>query len=81
MTTATIQVYLDNGCVYEYTVKADTPSDCAAKAREHAAEIVRGGYRHNDGKTFEHYPPHCIRKVKVTGITVPTLYPDKVRGT
>ena len=45
-----IQVYLDDGRVFEYAV-----SD-AAKAREHSAAIVKGGYRHNDGNTFEHYP-------------------------
>ena len=70
----TIQIYLDNGVVFEYTV-AD-----AVKAREHSAAIVAGGYRHNDGTTFEHYPPHRILKVKVVG-GVPTNYPDTSWGT
>ncbi len=51
-----------------------------AKAREHAAAIVKDGYRHNDGLTFEHYPPHRILKVKVSPAPS-TSYPDKVRGT
>lgn len=70
----TVQVYLDNGVVFEYTV-----SD-ATKAREHSAAIVASGYRHNDGTTFEHYPPHRILKVKVVG-GVPTKYPDTSSGT
>lgn len=70
----TIQVYMDDGRVFEYDV-AD-----AGKAREHSAAIVAGGYRHNDGETFEHYPPHRISKVKAVGV-VPTKYPDRVSGT
>ena len=72
----TVHTYLDDGRVFSYEV-AD-----AGKAREHAAAIVKGGYRRNDAKgTFEHYPPHRILKVKVTGGTVPTAYPDKETGT
>jgi hypothetical protein len=70
----TVSVYMDDGRVFEYTVAA------AHNAREHAAAIVKDGYRHNDGTEFEHYPPHRILKVKVTG-GVPTMYPDTVRGT
>jgi hypothetical protein len=66
--------YLDDGRVFEYEVSSES------SAREHAAAIVRGGYRHNDGETFEHYPPHRILKVKVTG-GVDTMYPDTTRGT
>lgn len=68
-----IEVYLDNGLIYYYQV----PS--AEKVREHASAIIQGGYRHNDGTIFEHFPPHRISKVKSFGI--PTEYPDKVRGT
>lgn len=69
-----IMTYLDDGRVFVYEV------DDEHKAREHASAIVRGGYRHNDGKEFEHYPPHRIVKVKVMG-NVSTLYPDKTQGT
>lgn len=72
----TIKVYLDDGRVFEYDV--NSPS----RAREHAAAIITGGYRHNDGKgEFEHYPPHRILKVKAVGAPVPTAYPDVVSGT
>ena len=70
-----IAVYLDDGRVYEYDVA--TPD----KAREHAAAIVRDGYRHNDGDTFEHYPAHRVLKVKASGCPVPTKYPDRPTGT
>ena len=68
-----ISVYLDDGRVFEYEVET------AEKVREHAAAIITGGYRHCDGKIFEHYPPHRILKVKSSGID--TMYPDTVRGT
>jgi hypothetical protein len=71
----TVHVYLDDGRVYSYEVANEL------KAREHAAAIVSGGYRHNDGAgEFEHYPPHRVSKVKVTGV-VSTNYPDKGGGT
>jgi len=69
-----IQVYLDDGRVYSYEV-AD-----AAKVREHADAIIKGGYRHNDGLVFEHYPPHRIVKVKAEG-NITTRYKDEVSGT
>ena len=70
-----IQVYLDNGVIYEYDVKG------ALKAREHASGIALSGYHHNDGRGgFEHYPPHRILKVKVTGDIISTFYPDRVVG-
>ncbi len=69
----TIQIYLDDGRVFEYSLPSPD------KVREHASAIISGGYRHNDGKVFEHYPPHRILKVKSADI--PTLYPDTVRGT
>ena len=75
--TLTMQVYINNGVVFEYEVKG------AHKAREHASAIVATGYRHNDGVgEFEHYPPHRIDKVKVKvkGV-IPTNYPDRVSGT
>lgn len=69
-----IQVYLDDGRVFEYTVESQE------KVREHASAIVLGGYRHctREG-LFEHYPPHRILKVKSRGIH--TMYPDQIRGT
>lgn len=68
-----ISVYLDDGRVFDYEVPNEE------KVREHTATIIMGGYRHNDGKIFEHYPPHKILKVKSAGIG--TMYPDKTRGT
>ena len=71
-----ISVYLDNGVMFTYEVADDV------KAREHASAIVMTGYRHNDGAgVFEHYPPHRILKVKVSGGIVPTQYTDKGSGT
>ena len=70
-----ISTYLDDGRVFEYEVSTEM------KAREHSAAIVKYGYRHNDGKEFEHYGPHRILKVKVTGGPVSTMYPDSTRGT
>jgi len=69
----TLKVYIDDGRVFIYQV----PS--ADKVREHASAIISGGYRHNDGSTFEHYPPHRILKVKSENI--PTNYPDITEGT
>jgi hypothetical protein len=68
-----VQVYLDDGRVFEYEVSS------AEKVREHAAAIIKGGYRHNDGKVFEHYPPHRLLKVKSENID--TLHQDITRGT
>lgn len=69
-----IFVYLDDGRVYEYSVCGED------KAREHMSAICIGGYRHNDGKTFEQYPAHRILKVKASG-NFSTMYKDKARGT
>ena len=54
-------------------------SNSEEKVREHASAIIKTGYRHNDGKTFEHYPPHRIDKIKSENIS--TEYPDEVSGT
>jgi hypothetical protein len=69
-----IEVYMDDGRVFSYDVAH------SGKAREHSAAIVRDGYRHNDGDVFEHYPPHRVLKVKVSGV-VPTKYQDRESGT
>lgn len=69
-----IQVYIDDGRVFEYEVKD------SSKAREHTHAIILTGYRHTIKDILEHYPPHRILKVKVEG-DVNTLYPDRVRGT
>lgn len=68
-----VKTYLDDGRVFIYSV------DSEEKVREHAAAIIKGGYRHNDGNIFEHYPTHRILKVKSEGIG--TNYPDTVEGT
>ena len=70
-----VNVYLDDGRVFSYSVSDD------AKAREHAHCIAQKGYRHNDGKEFEVYPPHRIDKIKITGGQVKTKYPDEYMGT
>lgn len=69
----TIQVYLDDGRIFKYHVGS------AEKVIEHASAIISGGYRHNDGTVFEHYPSHRILKVKSEKI--PTKYPDTTEGT
>jgi len=69
----TIKVYLDDGRIFKYNVITES------SVREHAAAIIVGGYRHNDGEVFEHYPPHRILKVKCNNIS--TNYPDEVEGT
>jgi len=77
-----VETYLDDGRVFYYTLRSIVRyrESLLAKAREHAAAIVKGGYRHNDGNEFEHYPPHRILKVKLTPAPS-TSYPDRVRGT
>ena len=75
-----IAVYLDNGVVDSYHVNSER------SAREHSAAIIFGGWRYNDGEgLFEHYPPHRILKVKVTGNIIQTKYPanrgDREQGT
>ena len=54
----TVRVIMESGVVFEYVVATQK------QVREHAAEIIMKGYRHNDGKEFEHYPPHKITKVQ-----------------
>lgn len=72
-----VQVYMDDGRVFQYTV--DSPS----KGREHASAIVKTGYRHTEmGSTdLEWYPPHRIVKVKVINGGESTKYSDTVRAT
>lgn len=75
-----VHIYLDDGRVFSYAV------DNEEKGREHSFAIVSTGYRHTpkpneNGETYlEHYPPHRILKVKITGI-VTTKYHDEVSGT
>lgn len=69
-----IKVYIDDGRVFTYTVMHE------ASVREHASAIVADGYRHNDGKIFEHYPTHRILKVKCEQ-EISTNYPDETEGT
>ncbi len=69
-----IRVYIDDGRVFVYEVRAES------SAREHAAAIIKDGYRHNDNITFEHYPPWRILKVKIED-GIATNYPDETEGT
>ena len=78
----TISTYLDDGRVFHYEISGTDAAELAGKGREHAAAIIKGGYRHNNGTDwFEHYGPHRIDKVKVTGLPISTRYPDQVSGT
>ena len=70
-----VSVYMDSGVVFEYNV-ADP-----MKGREHAAAIIKGGYRHSDGDDLEYFPPHRIEKVKVTGACESDHYKDTKRAT
>lgn len=74
---AKVSVYLDTGVVYEYEV-----SD-AIKGREHAAAIIKTGYRHTpkDSTDLEWFPPHRIEKVKVQGGGESSAYRDSARAT
>lgn len=69
-------MYLDTGVVYEYSV--DSPQ----KGREHAYEIITGGYRHTPKHSddLEWFPPHRIKKVKING-GESTQYKDTSRST
>jgi hypothetical protein len=72
-----VSVYLDNGVVCEYEVASPD------KGREHAAAIIKTGYRStgNGSTDLEWYPPHRIEKVKVSGAAESTKYRDKKRAT
>lgn len=74
---SSVSVYLDTGVVYDYEV-----SD-PMKGREHAAAIIKTGYRHTpkDATDLEWFPPHRIVKVKVTGGGQATAYRDSGRAT
>lgn len=74
---AVVEVYMDTGNVYQYTV----PNPW--KGREHAAAIIRHGYRHTPegDDALEWFPPHRIVKVKVRGGGEGTKYRDVVRST
>lgn len=72
-----VSIYLDDGRVFDYEV-----SD-AMKGREHAAAVIKGGYRHTpkDSQDLEWFPPHRIVKVKVVGGGESTGYKDVTRAT
>ena len=72
-----VSVYLDTGVVREYTVSSPE------KGREHAAAIIKTGYRSTpeDSDDLEWFPPHRIEKVKVEGAGESTQYRDKSRAT
>lgn len=72
-----ISVYLDTGVVCEYAVSSPE------KGREHAAAIIKYGYRSTgkDSGDLEWFPPHRIEKVKVSGAAESTQYRDTKRAT
>ena len=72
-----VSVYLDTGVVCEYEV--ETPE----KGREHAAAIIKTGYRSvgKGSNDLEWFPPHRIDKVKVSGAGESTGYRDVKRAT
>ena len=72
-----VSVYLDSGVVYEYEVTDPI------KGREHAAAIIKTGYRHTakDSDDLEWFPPHRIEKVKVSGGGESSGYRDTARAT
>jgi hypothetical protein len=72
--TILMQVYLDDGRVFEYEVAT------AAQAQEHTSAIARTGYVSVGGGTLTHFPAHRIQKVKATGPGLSTNYTDRVRG-
>lgn len=75
--TTEVSVYLDSGVVYGYSV-----SD-PIKGREHAAAIIKTGYRHTPegSDDLEWFPPHRIDKVKVIGGGESSAYKDRARAT
>lgn len=73
--TCKISVYLDTGVVCEYDVAS------ADKGREHAAAIIKTGFRSTSGDDLEWYPPHRIDKVKVSKGAESTKYKDTKRAT
>ena len=72
-----VEIYMDCGIVHEYHV-----SD-PMRGREHAAAIIKSGYRHTPEGSSDliWYPPHRIDKVKVIGGAESTQYRDKTRAT
>lgn len=72
-----ISIYLDIGVVREYCV------DTAERGREHAAAIIKTGYRSTpkDSDDLTWWPPHSIVKVTVSGAGESTKYKDKARAT
>jgi len=74
--SAKIMVYLDSGVVCEYNVVN------AIKGREHAAAIIKTGYRSTtDSGDLEWFPPHRIDKVVVSGGAESSKYRDSKRST
>lgn len=71
----TVEIYTDSGIVFEYDVVGPM------KGREHAAAIVKSGYRHSAGDDLEWYPPHRIVKIRVKGGCESSKYRDRVRAT
>ena len=53
-----VKVFLTNGNILKYTVS--TPE----KIHKHAAEIIKHGHTTGSQKSFEHYSPYQILKVR-----------------
>uniref|UniRef100_A0A6M3J1I0 Uncharacterized protein n=1 Tax=viral metagenome TaxID=1070528 RepID=A0A6M3J1I0_9ZZZZ len=83
MYKGTVEVFLKGGTIHTYDITASSSAKLGAKAREHAAAIMLGGFRANSGKgDFEWFGVHWIDKVKVkTENGVPTSYATEPTGT
>jgi hypothetical protein len=55
--TTTLNVYMQDGRVFEYDVES------GAKAREHAHRIITTGWRNVTNGIMEYYPVHQVLKV------------------
>lgn len=71
--TFTIEVYLNDGTIFQYNVGT------LNQVRSHAYAIANEGYAHNNGELFEYYPAWRILKVKCK-TALSTIYPDQTTG-
>ena len=72
-----VSVYLDDANVWSYNVSN------IFKGREHAAAIIKSGFRHTPEGTndMEWFPPHRVIKVRVEGGGESSRYRDEGRAT
>jgi hypothetical protein len=57
-----IRIFIDDGRIFEQY------ADSHDKAVEEISRIVQDGYVFNDGRKYEHYPSHRIKKVTTDNI-------------